>query len=348
MATRIVGLDIGDGSIRAAEVTAATSSRPALTKLRHMPLPHGAVRGGEVIEHNTVVTALKQLWADGKFKSRRVVLGMGNQKVMVRELTVQRAPLEQIKQGLPFHVQEMLPVPVDDALLDFYPATEAQGEHGPVVNGLLIAAVKEAVVANVKAVEAAGLTPAGVDLIPFALYRALVPNPTEGEIVAVIDVGSTTTNVVIARGHVPLFVRIVPMGGDDVTKALVRRLELDAEDADTLKRRLGLALEGVAPEDVHAVEVIREATNELLRSISNTLAYFSHQQKGAAIDRMFLVGGGAQLSGFSEALMELTRAEVRDGDVFVDLKVPDTVRESVPAERSHSFATALGLVRGAR
>src|SRR5690606_37182266 len=109
---------------------------------------------------------------------------------------------------------------------------------------------------------------------------------------------STTTNVVIARGHVPLFVRIVPMGGDDVTKALARRLDLDPVEADALKRRLGLALEGVAPDDVAAVEVIREATNELLRSIANTLAYFAHQHKGAAIDRMLLVGGGAQLSGF--------------------------------------------------
>ena len=50
-----------------------------------------------------------------------------------------------IREPLPYQVQELLPVPVNEAMLDFYPVAEIMTDNGPVVNGLFIAAIKEAV-----------------------------------------------------------------------------------------------------------------------------------------------------------------------------------------------------------
>ncbi|WP_390573443.1 type IV pilus biogenesis protein PilM, partial [Staphylococcus pseudintermedius] len=80
-----------------------------------------------------------------------------------------------------------------EAVLDFYPLREADAEGGRVVNGLLIAAAKEAVMANVKAAKLAGLKPVGVDLIPFALTRLLTPMSSSARPVIIIDVGESTT-----------------------------------------------------------------------------------------------------------------------------------------------------------
>ena len=85
-------------------------------------------------------------------------------------------------------------MPVADALLDFYPISESTTEAGPVVHGLLVAAIKDAVKANVTAVQLAGLTPVAVDLIPFALSR-LHARDRENGTLAFIDVGARTSHV---------------------------------------------------------------------------------------------------------------------------------------------------------
>ena len=80
------------------------------------------------------------------------------------------------------------------------------------VRGLLIAAVKQAVLANVNATQLAGLTTVDVDLIPFALSRVLLSRPGVRGTVALVDIGGSTTSVVIASDGVPQFVRIIATG----------------------------------------------------------------------------------------------------------------------------------------
>lgn len=341
MATSVVGLDIGTSSVRAVELQDADKAKPSVLRFDEVALPPGAVHGGEVVEPNTVATSLKRLWSQAGFRSKDVVLGMGNQRVLVRELSVPRMSIDRIRESLPFLVQELLPVPVADAVLDFYPVEEQDGESGPLVSGLLVAAVKEAVLANVRAAQLAGLTPVAVDLLPFALSRA-IGTGARG-ITALVDIGAATTNVLILQNGVPQFARIIPAGGDDLTSALAGQLDISREDADRIKRTLGLASSKQLP-DAHrpAVEVIYAVTSELLGGIRNTISYFTNQRELTAIDQIVLSGGGAQLPGFARALSELTLVPVVDGDPFAGVNRPKGTR----SDADRSMAVALGLALG--
>jgi type IV pilus assembly protein PilM len=346
MATRIVGLDIGRDVVRAVEVENATKARPVAVRYAEIALPPESVRSGEVREVNTVAAAIRRLWAIGGFKTKDVVLGMGNQRVLARDLTVPRMSLAQIRESLPFQVQEMLPVPVHDALLDFYPISEGTGEQGPVVHGLLIAAIKDSVLANVNAVRLAGLTPVHVDLIPFALSRVLVKGNFSRGTVAVIDIGASTTNVVIATAGVPQFVRMIPAGGEDITRALVNGLEFAPLQAEGFKRQRGLAaMAGESPADHRATEVIRESTNELLTGLRNTVNYFSNTRPSEPIQAIVLSGGGARLGGLAQALGDMTRTPVVPADPFGAVELSSTLRKS-GAGGDGSMTVALGLALG--
>lgn len=346
MANTVVGVDIGSASIRAVELADADKPKPTLVRYGRIELPAGAVTRGEVIEAETVAALLKRLWANSGFKTKRVVLGMGNQRVFARDLTVPRAPLPRIRESLPFLVQEMLPLPVSETILDFYPTSEGMGEHGPTVNGLLIAAVKDAILVNVKAVQHAGLTPVEVDLVPFALQRALVTRPQVAGTVALVDVGANTTTVVVAINGVPEFVRIIPTGGDDLTTALSARLSLTAPQAETVKRTLGLA-PNVATADEHAqATVIYEVVNELLGSLRNTIAYFSNTREETPVQRIVLAGGAAQLPGFGTALAEFTRLPVEDGDPFSTIAIARGLRAENLRTDQREITVALGLAMG--
>lgn len=348
MGKSIVGVDIAGSAIRAVEVADADRAKPTVVRFAEVPTPPGSVSRGEVLEPNTVAGALKELWSAGRFRSRDVVLGMGNQRVLSRDLTVPRAPLPQIRESLPFQVQDMLPVPVIDAILDFYPTGEGMAENGPVVHGLLIAAIKDAVLANVKAVQAAGLNPAGVDLIPFALSRVLVTRQRVPGTAALVEIGADTTSVVIVRNGLPQFVRIIPTGGSDITKALSGRLEIAPHEAEAVKCCLGIGAGAQTADDARAVAISREFVNELLASLRNTINYFVNTHHGEPVAQIVLSGGGARLVGFGDALAEYTRIPVAKGQAFAGANLARSLARDHLAERSDAIAVAYGLAIGSR
>jgi type IV pilus assembly protein PilM len=283
-------------------------------RYHEVTFPADATREGEIVEQDVLVRALKQLWSAGKFKTRDVVLGVGNQRVLTRDLSVPKVPLDRIKEALPFQVQDLLPIPVADAVLDFYPVAEAQGESGPVIQGLLVAAAKSSVLANVRAVQAAGLNPIDVDLSPFALTRALMSGESGKGTVALVHIGATTSCVVIATNGIPQFVRIIPSGGNEVTTALMSGLGMSAADAESTKSNLGLIREAYQPESMAASETVIRVTEDLLNSIRNTLAFYRNTRPNDPIVGLTLSGGGSRLRGLPAALEEVTRLQVDLGD----------------------------------
>lgn len=347
MAKSIVGLDIGSGAIRAVEVSEATRARPTLLRIHEVKLPQGAVSRGEVLEPNTVAGAIRQLWSQGGFKSKNVVIGMGNQRVLSRDLSVSKMPLSRIRESLPFQVQDMLPVPVSDAILDFYPVSESIGENGPQINGLLIAAVKEAVLANVNAVELAGLTVVEVDLIPFALSRLVFRNAKAPGPFVQIDLGAGTTTVVITDRGVPQFVRLIPSGSDDLTQAMCVRLGISIEEATTQKHGLSLSAAPTAT-TVDTLTVMREVTSELLGSLRNTVTYFANARPDIVPTHIVLSGGGARLGGFADALSELTRLPVVSAEIAESFTLGRGVSAQSIVESEGAYLVALGLTLGSK
>ena len=90
MAKGRIGLDIGSTHVRAAELS--LSATPNVIRAAQEALPEGAVENAEIREPEAVAEALRTLWQKGGFKSRQVWLGVGNQKVVVREIALPYLP----------------------------------------------------------------------------------------------------------------------------------------------------------------------------------------------------------------------------------------------------------------
>lgn len=348
--TRVIGLDIGTTAVRAAELDVPTGAKagraaPTLVRYAQVAVPLGAVRDGEVADPATISDALRRLWVQAKFSTKDVVVGVGNQRVVVRDLDLPWMPPAQLKASLPFQVQELLPVSPEDALLDYYPTGESDGAQGRTVHGMLVAAQRDTVAANVLAVQSAGLHPTMVDLNGFALMRSLIRGDLTQRVVALVDIGARVTDVVVAARGVPRIVRILPMGGQHLTDAVAKALGLPLPEAERVKRETGV---GFAPQPGHeaAAQALSDTARTLVEAIRNTFVYYSSNHPGEGIDLVVLSGGGAGLPGLGQYLSSASRLPAVLGDPVAGLQLAKTLhRESVTGNES-SMALPIGLAYG--
>jgi type IV pilus assembly protein PilM len=345
VSSNIVGLDIGSDHIRAVEVSGANTPKPTVVRYGEIGISSSLVRRGEVLDVPAVSTAIRRLWSQARFGTKRVVLGIGGPRVMARDMVLPTMPLDFIRESLPFQVQDTLPMPVSDALLDFYPISEERTDQGDMIKGLLVAAVREAVLANVDAATRAGLLVENVDLIPFALVRALGAGTATGSVLYA-SVGAHTTNLVMTHDRVPQLVRILPVGSDDIDSALMTGFSLTAEQAHSAKFTYGISAAGAPAEQQPLIAAIGDTTSGLLVSIRDTASYFVNTHPKAALRTIVVSGGGARLRGFSEALREISGLETVQGTTTAAAQFSKSSLRSLTAEARDDLTLALGLAVG--
>jgi type IV pilus assembly protein PilM len=339
-----VGLDIGTRSINVAEVTAKGGST-SVTDFGRLELPVGAVREGEILDTTAVAGAVRQLMGHTSIKDKKVHLGIANQRVVVRQIDLPWMPEDEFRTSLRFQVQEFIPIPVEDAELDFHVLEEFSEGDKRMQRMMLVAAHKDMVAAHIQAAQEAGLRPVGVDLNPFAVLRALGEDSalSSGSEV-LIDVGAGVTNIVVHDDGVPRFVRILVLGGDDITEALMSAGGTTFEDADELKKRLGLRQTG---EHGEAERTIEQRAGAFVDEVRSSLDYYQAQTGAGRISRVVLSGGGALLAGLPERLAGVLRVPVERAKPFD--RLPATKTEFGPEELEQVgplLTTAIGLGLG--
>ena len=318
----MVGLDIGSSGVRAAEFV--VGRRTTLRKYAAVSLPEGVIRAGLVVDAAALTEALKLLWGQGKFSTKTVVVGIANDSVLVRQMDLEWMPPADFRKGLRYQVADALPVPVDEANLDYYMLEEierpsaTEEQQRKIARIMLVAAGREMVDSFVRAVQAAGLRPVGVDLLPFALVRAVGPVAGgHAPLEAVVDIGADTVVVVVHRGGRPQFVRtLAGHGGQTITRDLMERFEWTWDEAERTKIVLGLpgmsgrerlkayAAGALAPDlDEHpAYEAITAHVDGLGHELRATLDYFRTSTGAEQLSRVLLTGRASELSGLAESL----------------------------------------------
>lgn len=342
----LIGLDIGTSAVRAALV-ARTRSGWSLLRFGQVALPPGAVAGGEVRDQGEVSHAIEQLWKRARFKTKKVIVGVSNQRMVVRQVHIPYLEEKELRESIRFQVADHIPMSVEDAEIDFWILDDYTTDSGDrMLRLLLVAAASEMVESFVGAASNAGMQPAGVDLSAFAVARAVSP-AARGELgmagaEAVVDVGAGTTNIVVHRGGEPQFVRILMVGGDDATNALGREIDLEFEEAEATK--LDLARGVGAPA---ARGVLNQQVQNLVSEIQGSIDYYLSQDEGEPISSVIVTGGGSLAPGLFEGLQDGLHTPVRRGSPFDDLQTSKSgLTDEQLAQVEQVAAAAIGLGMG--
>lgn len=322
-----IGLDIGTSGVRAAELSLGRNGA-RLDRFGQVAVPLGAVNDGEVIDVDIVAGALRRLWSEAKFSSKRVALGVANQKVVVRQADIPWMEQAELRKALAFQVADLIPMPIDQAILDFHTLEEFVNDSGArTLRVLLVAASRDMINSALAAVQKAGLRPTSVDLSPFALIRALANQDHLGMEVdaeALIDIGASVTNIAVHQGGIPRFVRILLMGGGHLTDAVAERMGVPVHEAEVAKQQLGIPANS-SERDAHpAARAIEASVTTFVEEVRGSLDYYLASPGATPIRRVVLGGGGARLRNLAARLSTATRLPVEFAQPMAGLRIGKT------------------------
>jgi type IV pilus assembly protein PilM len=255
-------------------------------------------------------------------------VGVANQKVVVRQVDLPWLPVNELRKSLSFQVQDFIPMPVEQAILDFHPLEEFTNDAGGrMLRVLLVAAARDMVGSAMEAVQKAGLQPSMVDLNSFAVLRSLALGSSgigSMEAEALVDIGASVTNIVVHQGGVPRFVRILLMGGADITDAVAERLGVPMDQAESVKQGSGLMTIAGSVDSHPASRAIEQTGSAFVEEVRGSLDYYLAQTGATRIGRVVISGGGSRLSGLVERLAAATRLPVEVARPMSALKLGKT------------------------
>ena len=348
---QLVGLKIGGSQIAAARVRNGETLE--LIQAARVPLEHGIVVNGELRDPEALAVALKAFFAQHKLPKRGVRLGIANNRIGVRtfEVTGIDDP-KQLANAIRFRAQEVLPIPLEEAVLDYQVLGEGVTEDGkPLRRVLLVVAYRELVDRYVYACRKAGLQIVGIDLEAFALLRAVAPphdsvtGAERGALVAV-SVGHDRSTFAVSDGRTCEFTRVLEWGGWALNIAIARALDMSPSEVEAIKRALSFTgvedvPEGFTEEQLAtAREASRRQLQTFARELVSSLQFYQNQPGSLGIGEIALTGGTAHLPGLGAELERLIGVPVRVVDPLHRVKVSKKVHER---DQVGSLAVAIGL-----
>jgi type IV pilus assembly protein PilM len=241
----VVGLDIQPGLVAA--VQARVNGMVLAERGGILPLGPDTVREGEVADEGTLSEALRELFGANRL-GKQVRVGIANQRTVLR--TLELPPVTDHKEldaAVRFQAQDQVPMPLNNALLDFHPLGIVDTPAGARQRVVLVAAQRDMVEHLLAAVRGAGLNPVGVDLSAFALIRSLYrPDGEPDARVLYLNVDGLT-NLAIAERAVCRFTRVVGGGSEGMAAELAARRGIAIADARELLATVDLREPAEAP-----------------------------------------------------------------------------------------------------
>jgi type IV pilus assembly protein PilM len=348
-AERFVGLKIGASQLAAARVSNNGSTE--LLQVAREPLEPGIVVGGELRDPEALGDALKLFFAKSKLPRKNVRLGIASNRIGVRIFDVSGiGDDKQLENAIHFRAQEALPIPLDEAVLDYHVLDESVDDEGNATKRiLLVVAYRELVDRYVSACRKAGISLVGIDLEAFALLRALSAPRPEGEVsdaaLVAVAIGHDRSTFAVSDGRICEFTRVLEWGGAVLSVAVARALNLAPSEVEAIKRMVSLESnevpQGIAPDQYAlAVDAVRKQVQSFARELVSSLQFYQNQPGSLGIGEIVITGGTAALVGLAEELQRLIGVRVRVGDPLARVKVSKKV---APIEPVGSLAVAIGL-----
>lgn len=336
MGKNCIGLDLGSTSVKVTQLK-KTRSGYQLVSFGVEPIPPDTIVDGAILNHTSVVDAVRALFARLKIKQKEVALAVSGNAVIIKKIFVPNMTPAELEEQVPWEAEQHIPFNRNDVEIDYQVlgGKNAQGQ----MELLLVAAKKEVVADYAAVAKEAKLEPKIVDIAAFAAQNAF--QSAYGKLdqtVALINVGASLSTLNILTNGQSAFTRDVAAGGNAFTDDIKRNLGVSHEEAESLKVAF---TDGDASQDVG--RILNGTANSIAGEFQKSLDFFLAGHPETMIAKIYLAGGSARVPPLLLAIESRARVPVEIVDPFRSVQIMPTVDERLLKSSGAQAVVSLGL-----
>jgi type IV pilus assembly protein PilM len=337
-----VGLDIGSSGVKLVQLKEKKGAF-ALVAFGTAPLPPEAIVDGALMNSAAIVTAIQELIAQQKVKTKEVAIGVRGHSVIIKKISLPRMTQEELDESIQWEAEQYIPFDVKDVNIDTQILTP-EGDAAGQMDVLLVAAKKDMINDYTSVCAEAGLTATVVDVDAFAVQNAYEANYAVAgdETVVLINTGAAVANINIISRGVTTFTRDITMGGNAFTEEIQKQLNISYDEAEALKVGGQGETDAVVPQEVE--RVIQGVAEQMAGEIQRSLDFYAATAADSRIARIYLSGGTARIPALFKVIEARAGVPVEILNPFKNIEVDN--RKFDPAvilAAAPSAAVGVGL-----
>ena len=309
----LVGVDIGTSAVKVIQVR---ESRRGIHLMKYgmEPLPPQSIVDGNVMNSEAVRDSLIKIIKDLKIGQSEVALSISGHSVIIKKLNLPLMKQDELEEQIQWEAEQHIPFDISEVEVDYNILTE-NADVGQ-MDVLLVAAKKDEIQDLVDVVRQAKLKPLVVDIDAFAIQNVYELNYgyNSSEVVALLNVGASVTNVNILNGGVSNFTRDITNGGAAITEEIQKQLQVSFEEAEAYKAGGGVDSAEVVPQEVDGI--ISNVVDSLASEIQRSLDFFMATTSQGEVNQIYLTGGTSKISYLKTAIEKRSRIPVTQMDPF--------------------------------
>jgi type IV pilus assembly protein PilM len=334
---KIIGLDIGSFSIKAASLTKkGTGYR--LEALGIVLNPASTRPGDDDASFNSVCDAVKSLINSQKLGGSRAVLALSDSQVYTRVVEMPTLSDAELASAIYFEAEQYIPVPIDQVNIDYEVLSRPQkGSATDKMQVFLVAAPKKVVDRVSMVGQKCNLNVIGLETETLSVIRSMMPIEENPETTMIVHMGASNTSMCVISLGSPVVTHTIETAGVTLTRSISNELNIDYAQAEEYKRSFGLnanQLEG------KVANILQPIIDRILAEARKTQQYYNNSNQQSPIRRAVLSGGSALLPGLLQYSASLLGIEVVLGNAFSNVQA--SVNTAIPGD-GVSFSTVIGL-----
>lgn len=325
----LVGLDIGKSSIK---VVLLGSGRKGLV-LKYAGLtelnPEGESAGPGAPNPLGAPMAIYEVFKERGLRGRKIAINFAGSNPVIRYLLIPKMPREELAEAVRWEAKKLVPHPIEDMVLDFLVLGDTQERDLKRTEVVVVAAERAAVVEQLESLRRVNLPVAAMDVNPLALFNAVKLNYREDleDNLVFVDIGAGKMDINISKRGVLRFTRNVPLGGEEITQAVMRGLGVEREEAEMWKRQEGVSPSGggsggesSADPKARTGELVRREVDRMILETQRSIDYYRAQFREGSIKKIILMGGVSLMPGFPEYFSNYFEAKVVRDNPFARVR----------------------------
>ena len=386
------GIDLSNLSIKVAQVKKRGAGL-ILTSLGKEIIPPGFIGKGEIIKEKEVVSLIKMAIANvkgEKIKNKYIACSLPEDSAFIKVVRLPKLEREEIENTIKWQIEPNFPVKLEEVYFDWERVKPilSQKDSSKTISesreqAVSIAVIPKKIVDSYMSVfKKAGLHPIVFEIESMAVVRDLIKNSISPHPVIILDMGQCGTGLTIFSGGTILFTSHINISGQDLDRAIARELKVKMDEAEKLKKEIGLInirkkwrvfrvpvvektpKKEISESRLSLLKAMREdkifdalipILTDLAEQIKHFIDYFKDFGRveyvpDGRIIKILLCGGEANLIGLTDFLSSSLHLPVELGDPLVNISKCAFSKKDKESfgEQFLSFTTAIGLaIRGA-